>query len=71
MEHNAERGAAQPQRLQLSYEHKGSLVTCMQWNVSSTKLFLGDDKGKVSVISVSTSRVGNFLIFHYRNVNKK
>ncbi|XP_054720701.1 BLOC-2 complex member HPS5-like [Uloborus diversus] len=61
MEHNSERGAAQPQRLQLSFEHRGSLVTCLQWNVSSSKLFVGDDKGKVSVINVSTSRTRNIF----------
>ncbi|XP_035229892.1 Hermansky-Pudlak syndrome 5 protein-like isoform X2 [Stegodyphus dumicola] len=61
MEHNAERGATQPQRLQLSYEHRGTLISCMHWNMSSSKLFIGDDKGKVSVINVSVSRTRNFF----------
>ncbi|KAG8183764.1 hypothetical protein JTE90_002402 [Oedothorax gibbosus] len=61
MEHNAERGVAQPQRLQISHEHRGCLVTAMQWNVSSSKIFVADDKGKVSVISVSTSRTRNIF----------
>lgn len=63
MEHNAERGVAQPQRLQISYEHRGCNVTAMQWNVSSSKVFVADDKGKVSVISVSTSRVSLLFVF--------
>lgn len=61
MEHNAERGVAQPQRLQISFEHRGCVVTAMQWNISSSKIYVGDDKGKVSVISVSTSRVCFFF----------
>ncbi|GBL75740.1 Hermansky-Pudlak syndrome 5 protein [Araneus ventricosus] len=61
MEHNAERGAAQAQRLQISFEHRGAVVTAIQWNVSSSKVYIGDDKGRVSVISVSTSRTRNIF----------
>ncbi|GFT57845.1 hermansky-Pudlak syndrome 5 protein [Trichonephila clavipes] len=64
MEHNAERGTAPPQRLQISFEHRGSVVTAMQWNISSSKIYIGDDKGRVSVISVSTSRPV-YLNSHY------
>ncbi|GFS95742.1 hermansky-Pudlak syndrome 5 protein [Nephila pilipes] len=52
MEHNAERGTAPPQRLQISFEHRGSIVTAMQWNISSSKIYIGDDKGRVSTRNI-------------------
>ncbi|XP_023242056.1 Hermansky-Pudlak syndrome 5 protein homolog isoform X1 [Centruroides sculpturatus] len=61
VEHNAEKSSSQAQRLQLSYEHKGALVTSLQWNSTTTKLFVGDDKGKVTVVNVSTSRTRNLF----------
>lgn len=56
MEHNARRPAVQAQRLQLSFEHKGSVVTCLEWNSVGTRLFAADSTGKVSVLNVSTSK---------------
>jgi WD40 repeat protein len=40
-------------RMQMSVEHHGSEVTALQWNVCSSELFVGDDSGKISVISSS------------------
>jgi WD40 repeat protein len=40
-------------RIQMSVEHHNSEVTALQWNVYSNELFVGDDTGKVSVISAS------------------
>ncbi|KAK8761103.1 hypothetical protein V5799_027629 [Amblyomma americanum] len=57
VEHNARRPALQAQRLQLSFEHKGSVVTCLEWNGVGTRLFAADNTGKVSVLNVSTSKV--------------
>lgn len=56
MEHNAERLSVQAHRLQLSYEHKGTTVTCLLWNSIGSRLFVGDNQGKVSVLNVSTSK---------------
>jgi hypothetical protein len=44
-------------RIQLSAEHHCSEVTAMQWNLCSSELFVGDDSGKISVISASASVV--------------
>ncbi|CAN7941035.1 unnamed protein product, partial [Ixodes pacificus] len=55
LEHNA--GCGQPQRLQLSYEHKGSCVTCLRWNTAGSRLFAADGAGKVSVLNISSSKV--------------
>ncbi|KAG0420188.1 hypothetical protein HPB47_003621 [Ixodes persulcatus] len=54
LEHNA--GCGQPQRLQLSYEHKGSCVTCLRWNAAGSRLFAADGAGKVSVLNISSSK---------------
>ncbi|KAL0272851.1 UNVERIFIED_CONTAM: hypothetical protein PYX00_005675 [Menopon gallinae] len=36
-----------------SYEHQNAQVTSLQWNESNDELFVGDDKGKVSIVTVS------------------
>lgn len=56
LEHNARRPTVQAQRLQLSFEHKGSVVTCLEWNSVGSRLFVADNTGKVSVLNVSTSK---------------
>lgn len=38
-------------------EHKGSTVSCLCWNSSSTKLFIGDNTGRVTGLEVSTGKV--------------
>ncbi|CAB3997060.1 Hermansky-Pudlak syndrome 5 [Paramuricea clavata] len=38
-------------------EHKGSTVTSICWNSSSTKLFIGDSKGCISALEVSTGKI--------------
>lgn len=36
-----------------SYEHQNAQVTSLQWNESNDEVFVGDDKGKVSIVTVS------------------
>lgn len=40
-------------RIQMSVDHRGSEITAMQWNLCSSELFIGDDSGKISVVSAS------------------
>ncbi|KDR22801.1 hypothetical protein L798_00714, partial [Zootermopsis nevadensis] len=40
-------------RVQTSAEHHGSEVTALQWNACRSELFVGDDSGRISVISSS------------------
>uniref|UniRef100_T1IXV8 Uncharacterized protein n=1 Tax=Strigamia maritima TaxID=126957 RepID=T1IXV8_STRMM len=62
MEHNIDkRGNQMPKRLQLSYEHKTSQITALKWNSTSSRLFAGDDKGRVSVINILSSKA-RFLL---------
>jgi hypothetical protein len=44
----------------MSLEHHGSDITALQWNVSGNELFVGDDSGKVSVITASPFVVSIF-----------
>lgn len=46
--------------IQMSLEHHGSDITALQWNVSGNELFVGDDSGKVSVITASPFVVSIF-----------
>jgi WD40 repeat protein len=39
--------------VQMYLEHHGSGITALQWNVSGNELFVGDDSGRVSVVSAS------------------
>nr|CAD7439798.1 unnamed protein product [Timema bartmani] len=50
LERNEGRGA---RRVLVSNEHQGSEVTALQWNSSSSEIFIADDVGRVSVLTVS------------------
>nr|CAD7257547.1 unnamed protein product [Timema shepardi] len=50
LEQNEGRGA---RRVLVSNEHQGSEVTALQWNSSSSEIFIADDAGRVSVLTVS------------------
>ncbi|XP_078661048.1 BLOC-2 complex member HPS5-like [Branchiostoma floridae x Branchiostoma belcheri] len=46
---------AKPERLRISPEHRGNTVVALQWDDKSSRLFIGDDVGKVSVANVPSS----------------
>ncbi|KAJ4451194.1 hypothetical protein ANN_02654, partial [Periplaneta americana] len=48
-------------RIQMSIEHHGSEITALQWNSFSNELFIGDDSGKVSALSVSVFTAKNMF----------
>lgn len=50
VEHN---GTSLNRRI-LSHVHEGRLVTALQWNNCSNQLYVGDNTGQISVISVSS-----------------
>ncbi|KAL4224655.1 Hermansky-Pudlak syndrome 5 [Mactra antiquata] len=47
--------------LKSSNTHIGSSVTCLHWDNASTKLYVGDDLGNVSMMSVSSSKAKNLF----------
>ncbi|XP_035671988.1 uncharacterized protein LOC118412998 [Branchiostoma floridae] len=46
---------AKPERLRISPEHRGNTVVALQWDDKSSRLFVGDNTGKVSVANVPSS----------------
>ena len=56
MEMNVER-RSKPERLRQTADHLGSVVTAMVWDSSSSSLFVGDNAGKVTHISVPSLKV--------------
>lgn len=57
LEHN---GSSVNRRI-LSSVHEGRVVTALQWNNSSSQLYLGDNSGQISVISVASYLVKDIL----------
>jgi hypothetical protein len=53
----------------MSLEHRGSDITALQWNVHGSELFVGDDSGKVSVISASPFVVSSFTAVLGSHIN--
>ena len=45
-----------PDRLRITYDHKGALITALTWNPDGRQVFVWDDCGKVSVVN-SASKV--------------
>lgn len=57
LEHN---GSSVNRRI-LSHEHEGLKVTALQWNSSSTQLYVGDNTGRISVIRVASYLVSSSI----------
>ncbi|MBN3322650.1 TF2H1 factor, partial [Atractosteus spatula] len=55
--HKLER-RGRPERVCMSWEHRGHDVTALCWDTSSLRLFVGDSVGKVSCLRVGSSRTG-------------
>ncbi|XP_041351776.1 Hermansky-Pudlak syndrome 5 protein-like [Gigantopelta aegis] len=55
MELNIDR-RCKPERLRLSTDHVGFTVTALHWDTSSSKLFIGDSVGKISVAYIPSSK---------------
>ncbi|XP_071954746.1 uncharacterized protein [Antedon mediterranea] len=50
-----------PELLMTSFAHKGSNITCLQWNDTSHRLYSGDNKGKVTLTNVYSRKVSGLL----------
>ena len=46
-----------PDKLRSTSDHKGCHITSMKWNSLGTRLFVGDDFGKVSMAKISSHLV--------------
>lgn len=61
MELNIEK-RSRSERLRQTADHLGAVVTSMIWDSTSTRLFVADTQGKVTLVHVPASKV-NINIF--------
>ncbi|GFO01076.1 hermansky-pudlak syndrome 5 protein homolog [Plakobranchus ocellatus] len=47
---------SKPERIRHTLDHSGHGITVMTWDSTSSKLYVGDDAGKISVISVPSRK---------------
>ncbi|XP_046394934.1 Hermansky-Pudlak syndrome 5 protein homolog [Ischnura elegans] len=54
VDHNVgQDGSGGVRKVQVSSDHRGAQITAFQWHLRTSDLYIGDDKGKISVVSVS------------------
>ncbi|KAM8891745.1 BLOC-2 complex member HPS5 isoform 2-T2 [Spinachia spinachia] len=60
-----------PERVSVSWEHRGQAVTALCWDASALRVFVGDAGGKVSFLRAASSKTGKgsgFVIFPVQTV---
>ncbi|XP_061825618.2 Hermansky-Pudlak syndrome 5 protein [Nerophis lumbriciformis] len=60
-----------PERVSVSWEHRGQAVTALCWDTNTLKVFAGDSAGKVSYLRAGSSKLGKgsgFVIFPVQTV---
>ncbi|KAM4553534.1 BLOC-2 complex member HPS5 [Fundulus diaphanus] len=60
-----------PERVSVSSEHRGHSVTCLCWDTSALRVFVGDSAGKVSCLRAGSSKLGKgsaFVIFPVQTI---
>ncbi|XP_013869075.1 BLOC-2 complex member HPS5 isoform X2 [Austrofundulus limnaeus] len=60
-----------PERVGLSWEHRGHSITSLCWDTSALRVFVGDAAGKVSYLRAGSSKLGKgsaFVIFPIQTV---
>ncbi|XP_070762798.1 Hermansky-Pudlak syndrome 5 protein [Enoplosus armatus] len=60
-----------PERVSVSWEHRGQAITALCWDTSILRVFVGDSGGKVSFLRAGSSKLGKgsaFVIFPVQTV---
>ncbi|XP_072242069.1 Hermansky-Pudlak syndrome 5 protein [Leuresthes tenuis] len=60
-----------PERVSVSWEHRGNNITALCWDTSTLRVFAGDSGGKVSFLRAGSSKLGKgsaFVIFPVQTV---
>ncbi|XP_028441693.1 LOW QUALITY PROTEIN: BLOC-2 complex member HPS5 [Perca flavescens] len=60
-----------PERVSVSWEHRGQAITALCWDTSALRVFVGDTGGKVSFLRAGSSKLGKgsaFVIFPVQTV---
>lgn len=50
-----------PERVSVSWEHRGHAVTSLCWDTSTLRVFVGDSGGKVSFLRAGSSKLGKVM----------
>uniref|UniRef100_A0A8D3API6 Hermansky-Pudlak syndrome 5 protein homolog n=1 Tax=Scophthalmus maximus TaxID=52904 RepID=A0A8D3API6_SCOMX len=56
-----------PERVSVSWEHRGQAITALCWDTSTLRVFVGDSGGKVSFLRAGSSKLA-FVIFPVQTV---
>ncbi|XP_019712524.1 BLOC-2 complex member HPS5 isoform X1 [Hippocampus comes] len=60
-----------PERVSVSWEHRGQNITALCWDTNALKVFIGDTTGKVSSLRAASSKMGKgsgFVMFPVQTV---
>ncbi|KAM6960632.1 BLOC-2 complex member HPS5 [Aplochiton taeniatus] len=60
-----------PERVSVSWEHRGLAITSLCWDTSALRVFVGDTAGKVSFLRAGSSKLGKgsaFVIFPVQTI---
>ncbi|XP_077372756.1 BLOC-2 complex member HPS5 isoform X1 [Festucalex cinctus] len=60
-----------PERVSVSWEHRGQNITALCWDTNALKVFVGDSAGKVSFLRAGSSKMGKgsgFVMFPVQTV---
>ncbi|KAJ8344262.1 hypothetical protein SKAU_G00315910 [Synaphobranchus kaupii] len=60
-----------PERVSVSWEHRGDVVTALCWDTAALRVFVGDASGKVSFVRAGSSKLGKgsaFVIFPVQTI---
>uniref|UniRef100_A0A7N8Y847 Hermansky-Pudlak syndrome 5 protein homolog n=1 Tax=Mastacembelus armatus TaxID=205130 RepID=A0A7N8Y847_9TELE len=60
-----------PERVSVSWEHRGQAITALCWDTGTFRVFVGDSGGKVSCLRAGSSKLGKgsaFVIFPIQTV---
>uniref|UniRef100_A0A671K7D9 Hermansky-Pudlak syndrome 5 protein homolog n=1 Tax=Sinocyclocheilus anshuiensis TaxID=1608454 RepID=A0A671K7D9_9TELE len=58
-----------PERVSVSWEHRGQTVTSLCWDTAALRVFAGDVGGKVSCVRAGSSKLGSaFVIFPIQTI---
>jgi len=52
-----------PEKVSMSWEHRGQLITSLCWDTGSPRVFAGDLGGKVSFLRAGSSKLGKVSAF--------
>lgn len=60
-----------PERVSVSWEHRGQAITALCWDTSTLRVFVGDSAGRVTFLRAGSSKLGKgsaFVIFPIQTV---